>query len=204
VTLPRARTRRHAASRFFLLIQRELASENSGLDPPALPLTSELQVVNASDHCAYGTFQGVLLVNWRREVTQHDVKAVVAYRNQLLKRSFAGAIHMAEPGLPLPDQEGRRLARLGMESRTANRSAVALVIFGTGFAASAIRSLGTAIFSLRMGPPTRICANATDAAAWLVAQTADKVEVEALARACEALRQAGLALTAREPARFDS
>ena len=159
----------------------------SGSQPEA---PAPLEIVAASTHCAYGSFAGVLLVNWRLEVMHADVRAVVAYRNQLLKRSFAGAIHMAEPGLPLPDQEGRRLARLGMEARTVNRSAVALVIFGTGFGASAIRSLGTAIFSLRMGPPTRICSTTQDAAHWLTEKTDASLDAESLVRACEALRKA--------------
>lgn len=173
------------------LLDCDRTGENGDLDSPAQELDSELNIVSASERCAYGSFQGVLLVNWRREVLHADVRALVAYRNQLLKRVFCGAIHMAEPGLPLPDQEGRRLARVGMEARTKNRAGVAFVIFGTGFAASAIRSLATALFSLRMGPSTRICANPMDAAAWLVAQAAHDVQAEALARACEALRRTG-------------
>jgi hypothetical protein len=154
---------------------------------------AQLEVVGASAQCAYGSFQGVLIVDWRHEVLHAHVRAVVGYRNQLLKRGFCGAIHMAESGLPLPDSESRRLARLGMEARTANRASVALVIFGTGFGASAIRSLGTAIFSLGLGTSTRICASTSDAAAWLTEQSAEQVQAAALAEACEALRRAGAA-----------
>lgn len=158
---------------------------------PNTQVASELEIASASPHCAFGSFGGVLIVSWRREVLHADIRAVVAYRNQLLKRAFVGAVHMAEPNLPLPDAEGRRLARVGMETRTANRASVALVIFGTGFGASAVRSLGTAIFSLRMGPSTRICATTLDAASWLAEQSAVHVEGEALAKACEALRLVG-------------
>jgi hypothetical protein len=174
------------------LIDRRRVRRIDDVENAAEP-AAQLEIVGASAQCAYGCFQGVLLVDWRQEVVPAQVRTVVAYRNQLLKRGFKGAIHMAEPGLPLPDAESRRLARLGMEARTANRASVALVIFGTGFGASAIRSLGTAIFSLRFGPSTRICASTSDAATWLTDQSAEQVRAEALAEACEALRRAGAA-----------
>ena len=131
------------------------------------------------------------MVNWRREVILDDVRSVVAFRDRMLKGAFLGAIHLAEPGLQLPDEESRTLARSGMQARTGNGAPVALVIFGQGFGASAIRSVGTAIFALRAGPSTRIFSAALDASLWLAEQTADEVDAQALAEACDELRKAG-------------
>jgi hypothetical protein len=133
----------------------------------------------------------VLLVNWRQQVLLDDVKGVVLCRNQMMKQEFLGAIHMSEPGLPLPDDECRRWARRSIETRPDQRAVIALVIFGDGFGASAVRSVGTAIFVMRAGPPTRIFAQATDAASWLAEEVAANIDVAKLAGACQQLRGIG-------------
>jgi hypothetical protein len=150
-----------------------------------------LDVVRASATCAYARFEGVLLVNWRQQVLLDDVKSLVQCRNQMMKQEFLGAIHMSEPGLPLPDEECRRWARRSIETRPDQRAVIALVIFGDGFGASAVRSVGTAIFAMRSGPPTRIFAQATDAASWLAEEVAGKLDVAKLAGACQQLRGIG-------------
>ena len=154
------------------------------------PDAGMLEVVRASPTCAFGAFQGVLIANWRTEVRLSDVKGVVALRNRMMAHDFLGAVHIAEPGLPLPTEECRTEARVGLESRKGNPSPVALAILGTGFGASAIRSVGTAIFALRSGMPTRIFSSSEDAARWLCEALADRVEAHALAEACTQLRSA--------------
>ena len=144
--------------------------------------------MSASPTCAFGAFQGVLVANWRTEVRLADVKGVVALRNRMMAHDFLGAVHIAEPGLPLPSEECRTQARAGLESRKGNASPVALVILGTGFGASAIRSVGTAIFALRSGMATRIFSSSEDAGRWLCEELDDRVEALALAEACMQLR----------------
>lgn len=93
------------------------------------------------------------MVNWRTEVTREEVKAVLDLRSELIANgTFTDAMHVAEAGLPVPEDSTRQFARRGIEARRENRSAVALVILGKGVGASAIRSVGTAVFALRGRP----------------------------------------------------
>ena len=175
-----------------MLIAGALAGTIDNVHASVAQTTNSLDVVRASATCAYARFQGVLLVNWRQRVLLDDVKGLVACRDQMIKGEFFGAIHMSEPGLPLPDEACRRFARRSMEKRPDQRSAIALVIFGNGFGASAVRSLGTAIFALRSGPPTRLFAEAMEAASWLGEESGGRLDVQKVAAACQELRGIGL------------
>lgn len=155
--------------------------------PPSVEIAGE------SADCAFGSESGVLIASWRGDVGMESVQALVAYRNEMLKDRFVGAIHMAEESVRLPPAEIRAAARAGVESRGDVRHGIALIIFGSGFGASAIRSVATAIFTLRAGPPTRIFADVKSAALWL----SERVEPGALdagrlVSACESIRRAGL------------
>jgi hypothetical protein len=153
--------------------------------------SDKLEVVRASPKCALGRFGGLVLMNWRSEATHEGMKAAVDLRNEMLTSGvFRGAVHVVEAGLPLPDESLRQAARRAIEARQDNRSAIALVILGEGFAASAIRSVGTAIFALR-GAPTRLFASTAEAAKWMVEEMDAHEDAQALASACEALRAAG-------------
>lgn len=165
------------------------ATDTGGVGIPLVRNASGLEVACASTNCAFGRFQGYLVVSWRIRVHLADVKSVVAFRDEMLATDFRGAIHMAEPGLALPDEPSRRWAQRGMAHRTDKHSAVALVIFGTGFGASAIRSVSTAIFALRSGPPTRIFGVVPEAIEWLAEQAVDRVQTADFANACQELRR---------------
>jgi hypothetical protein len=185
----RTRCDRLQAQGCFLLIARQLAADNLSLrasvDQPSL----SLDVVRAAATCAYARFSGVLLVNWRRQVVLEDIKGVVNCRNQMMKQEFLGAIHISEPGLPLPDDECRAWARRAMEAGPQRRTAIALVIYGDGFGASAMRSVGTAVFALRSGPTTRIFGQVAEAAAWFVEEVECGLDPALLARTCQELRE---------------
>jgi hypothetical protein len=158
-----------------------------------VPKSSDsLDVVRASATCAYARFKGVLLVNWRRQVLLDDVKAVTLCRDQMLKQDFCGAIHLLEAGIPLPDDECRRWARRGIEARANHNPVIAVVIFGDGFGASAVRSVCTALFAMRAGPPMRVFAQPTDAAGWLAEETDRRLDVAELIGACQELRSIGV------------
>lgn len=149
-----------------------------------------LEVLSASPKFALARFGTLILVNWRTEVTHEDVKTVLDLRNGMIaSAAFSGAVHIAEAGLPVPGDSLRQFARRGIEARRENRSAIALVILGEGFGASAIRSVGTAVFSLR-GAPTRLFASTAEAATWMVEEMEAYEDAKALAAACEALRTA--------------
>lgn len=154
----------------------------------SLRTSDQLEVVSASSKCALARFGTLVLINWRTEVTHDDIKSVLDLRNEMIaSASFSGAVHMAEPGLPVPGDSLRQFARRGIEARRDNRSAIALVILGEGFGASAIRSVGTAVFALR-GAPTRLFAHTSEAAAWMVDEMEAYEDAKALVAACEALR----------------
>lgn len=156
----------------------------------SLRTSDPLEVVSASSKFAFARFGTLVLVNWRSEVTHDDVKTVLDVRNEMIANAaFSGAVHVAEAGLLVPGESIRQFAQRGLDARRQNRSAIALVILGEGFGASAIRSVGTAVFALR-GAPTRLFASTNEAATWMVEEMEAYEDANALAAACEALRTA--------------
>jgi len=154
----------------------------------SLRTSDQLEVVSASPKFALARFGTLILVNWRTLVTHEDVKAALDLRNEMIaSASFSGAVHVGEAGLPVPGEPLRQFAQRGIEARRQNRSAIALVILGEGFGASAIRSVGTAVFALR-GAPTRLFASTNEAAKWMVEEMEAYEDATALVAACEALR----------------
>lgn len=148
----------------------------------------KLEIVKASHNCVLASFQGVVIANWRTVVVSDDVIASISERNRMLTAgTFRGFIHIAEPGLPVPDEALRQTARRAIEDRLRNKSPIALVIIGEGFGASAIRSVGTAVFALR-GAPTRLFATTDEAASWLVDKMQARDELPALQEACREVR----------------
>jgi hypothetical protein len=103
--------------------------------------------------------------------------------------SFAGAIHIAEPHLQVPEEAIRQTARRALEARRQQEAAIAFVVLGVGFGASAIRSVGTAVFALRRAP-TRLFADTDTAVKWMVEEVQAHDDAAALAAACRALREA--------------
>jgi hypothetical protein len=147
-----------------------------------------LAIIKAAPTCVLASFEGVLIANWRTEVIAEDVTAAISERNRMLTAgTFRGFIHVAEPGLPVPDEALRQTARRAIEARQSNKSPIALVIVGEGFGASAIRSVGTAVFALR-GAPTRLFASTDEAASWLVEKIDTRDQLHALQEACRNVR----------------
>jgi hypothetical protein len=156
---------------------------------PARPANT-LEVVRASTTCALGRFGGLMLINWRTQVTHADIAAVVTLRDELLKTdSFSGAIHIAEASLPVPEEAVRRAAQRALETGREKAAAIAFVVLGVGFGASAIRSVGTAVFALRRAP-TRLFADTDTAVKWIVEEVGAHDDAQALAEACRVLRAA--------------
>lgn len=131
-----------------------------------------------------------MLINWRAQVTLADVRAVIQLRDELRKSNrFTGAIHIAEAGLPVPEESVRQTAQRAFEGRRDQAAAIALVVLGEGFGASTIRSVGTAVFALR-GIPTRLFADTDTAAKWLVEEMQAYGDESSLSAACRTLRAA--------------
>lgn len=151
---------------------------------------SGFELVGVSPTCAFGHTHGFVLADWRRAITLTDVLAVAALRDRLLEGRFRGAIHMAEAGLALPDEACRSAARDALEAHGHVTTPIGMIIFGTGFGASAIRSLGTAIFTLRAGRPTRVFSSIVSGADWMAESTGGEVQAATLTNACAALRGA--------------
>jgi hypothetical protein len=159
---------------------------------PSLASSTPLEIASvASDH-AFGVYGRILLVNWRTGVELPTVRALTTYRDGLVAKwgQLPGAIHLAEEGLALPTPEARSAAESSAGDAKNAAAACALVIYGTGFGASAVRSLGTAIFAFRQGPPTRIFSTVPDAISWLMRQVEIGVLYRRLVDACEELRAA--------------
>lgn len=154
--------------------------------PPSVEIASQ------SEGHAHGREGGILIASWRGDVTLPQVQSLLAFRDDMRKSLFLGAIHMAEEHIRLPPAEVRAAGRAGVESRVDVKPAIALVIFGSGFGASAMRSVGTAIFTIRAGPPTRIFSDVKSAALWLSERVAPAtLDTGRLVTACELIRRAG-------------
>jgi hypothetical protein len=156
---------------------------NASLPPPTF------HVERADLDYAFGSVGGVLIVSWRSHVALEAVKKLVVYRNALaIQGKLLAAIHIAEENMVLPSPEARKAAEQGVTDNRYRAPACALVVQGTGFAASAIRSLGTAIFALRRGPPTRMFGTVNEGAEWLLRNTDPGVNLRALLEACQKMR----------------
>jgi hypothetical protein len=152
---------------------------------------TDLHIARVADDHAFGSCAGTLLVNWRTSVELAAVQGLVQYRNGLTARGrLRGAIHIAEEGIALPSPEARAAAEASVRDAKNTAAACALVVFGSGFGASAVRSLGTAVFAFRQGPPTRLFATIPDAISWLMRQVEIGIVYRRLGEACEELRAA--------------
>jgi hypothetical protein len=158
----------------------------------SLASSTALEIASAASDHAFGSYGRILLVNWRTGVELPAVRALTTYRNGLVTRwgQLPGAIHLAEEGIALPSPEARSAAESSAGDAKNSAAACALVVFGSGFGASAVRSLGTAIFAFRQGPPTRLFATVPDAISWLMRQVEIGVLYRRLVDACEELRVA--------------
>jgi hypothetical protein len=158
---------------------------------PSSLLPPSLDIASTGPSHAFGSESGVLIACWRGEIEMEHVQNLLKYRDEMRKRHFVGAIHMGEEGLKLPPADVRAAGRAGVEARGDLKPGIALVIFGGGFGASAIRSVATAIFTLRAGPPTRIFSDSKSAALWMAERAAPlHLDAGRLVAACEAIRLA--------------
>jgi hypothetical protein len=64
------------------------------------------------------------------------------------------------------------------------------VVHGSGFTASAVRSIGTAVFAMRRGPPTRLFGTERDAVDWLLRNCEATVTSGQRLDACARIREA--------------
>jgi len=159
----------------------------------ATKVPSSVDIARADSECAYGSDAGVLIACWRGDIKVESVRQLLAYRDEMLKHHFIGAVHMVEEAVHLPPAEVRAAARAGVAARGNVRPGIAIIIFGSGFGAATLRSVGTAIFTLRSGPPTRILGDVKSAATWLSERVElGSVDPNSLALACESIRRAGV------------
>jgi hypothetical protein len=155
--------------------------------PPAT-----LHIASAEVDHAFGSLGSALIVSWRTHIALDAVKSLVEYRDGLgIARRLSAAIHIAEENVVLPNAEARAAAERGVTDSAYRAPVCALVVLGTGFGASAVRSIGTAIFALRRGPPTRMFADVNAGAEWLLRNADPGLTLRQLLAACEQMRNAG-------------
>ncbi len=148
----------------------------------------KLEVGGVAAEYAFGYLGSVLLVQWRTGVTLEGVQGVARYRDRLASAGrLMGALHVAEEGISMPAPHVRAEAAVALRNGT-RASACALVTTGSGFGASAVRSLGTALFAMRGGPPTRLFATIPDGFTWLVGKVQATASHGELVTAVEQLR----------------
>ena len=113
----------------------------------------------------------VLFVLWSASPTVEQAATLDSVSRSLIARyGHLSCIHVAHHEVPLPGDEARRVLQENAQLLTKHVTAVAVVLLGHGFWASAARAFVT---SLRWGGMTRlafpvhVCATVEDATQWL-------------------------------------
>lgn len=115
------------------------------LYPPDVPLAEHPGVVTVRG------YRNVAFVAWTGQATRAAAETVVQLMDRPevrgLRQSFVHVIHNR---LPLPDADARHVFMQSMKERASDLACVAIVVRGTGFWASAMRS---AVVGMRVFAP---------------------------------------------------
>jgi hypothetical protein len=149
-----------------------------------------LQLETENSIHSVGTLDNTLLVVWRDTPTLEAFKRVNAAAARLAERcpDGIGTFGVAPANMPLLGSAERKEASALLERFGGQLRAVASVIEGTGFAASATRSVMTAISVLARSPcPLKIFGSFDEGVDWYTARV--DIPPPALRQAIERMRQ---------------
>lgn len=152
------------------------------------------ELIDVRDGVALGQLGPLCIALWRDEVThpRFGRQATALSKVVAAHRGNAGFLCIIEPDSKPPNEELRRASASMIEGHGADLAFVAAVIEGTGFRASIVRSVLTAIalFLPRKKTKVRYFSNVMDAAQWGREQ-ADMPPAQEIVARVQALR-AGL------------
>jgi hypothetical protein len=144
--------------------------------------------------CRIAVLRNVMIVHWTSRATGTAAAKVAAAFEHVLERYPTGssAVHIISDKAGVPTPEGRAALMQIMTERATKIACVAVVVGGTGFWASAMRSFITGMrFMTPRNFEFRFHGTAAEALAWLPAQSAKvtgvAVDEKALARALESV-----------------
>lgn len=128
-----------------------------------------LDVLQVLPSIAIGAFANVHLCDYRGELTLEALEAANQHHRNLMTRfPRTFVLGQARPNLPLPVSQVRQRAAVLIEENRTHVEGSALVVDGTGFWASAARSVMTASFAIARQPyPSKCFATGVEAGTWL-------------------------------------
>jgi hypothetical protein len=155
----------------------------------ALP-TPRIYAADA-DHCL-GTYQNVILMNWRGEYPLSAIAAAERAHRDLLRQHPGGlaGFHIVESTSKVPSNEARKAAIEMLGWSRGETLCVAVVILGEGFFLSTLQSIAVSLFSLTARLPTGNCRTIEEGARFLAERVEEPtLHVPSLVAAVEAVRQ---------------
>lgn len=152
---------------------------------------SGLRVEHCTAATAAGSIENVHVAVYRGTLTPAELTSIHHAHLALLERFDKSAVlSVAEEGTPLPDAEVRELAGRYGDEVTPRVRCSSQVILGTGFWASAARSLITAMLWIRTGQyPVRVTDRIDDGCEFIAAANPKGPTAPELIRAVADLRR---------------
>lgn len=145
---------------------------------------------------AFGAWNNILVVIWRKETTPLGVETLGEYLQQLGAQypQGIGLCAVVEESAPPPSTAARKAMAKIMGTADMLRGSV-LIFDGTGFRAAIVRSFVAGLNMLTRFPfPHKVCASAQEAIPWLAEQVPGidgaATDARALLEAIGAIRQA--------------
>lgn len=137
--------------------------------PARRPSPASLAVLYSDPALAVGAYGPVHLCVYRDGLTAEGLEAANGHHQALMARHpRTFVLGMALPNLPLPPAEVRQRGAQLIQENGPHVEAAAMVLEGSGFWASAVRSVMTASFALARQPyPSKAFATGLDAATWI-------------------------------------
>ncbi|MCB9659467.1 MAG: hypothetical protein H6726_17615 [Sandaracinaceae bacterium] len=157
------------------------------------PSPASLTVLHQDATLSVGAYANVHLCVYRGELTLSGLETANDHHRALMARHPRTLVlGLAQHNLPLPSAEVRQRGAHLIDENGSHVLAAAMVLAGTGFWASAVRSVMTASFALARQPyPSKAFATGVEAGEWLSRFDAGTVfGPEALAQALERLERA--------------
>jgi hypothetical protein len=139
--------------------------------------SATLTVAHVDPALVVGAYGPVHLCVYRDALTSEGLEIANSHHRALMSRfPRTFVLGAAQSNLPLPPSDVRQRGAELIDENQAHVEAAAMVLQGTGFWASAVRSVMTASFAIARQPyPSKAFATGAEAAAWLTSFAAGAV-----------------------------
>lgn len=126
--------------------------------------------------CAFYGWRNIVIACWSKQATGPTMQRLARVREKIDREHPEGVsvVYLIANGAGLPTEEARAVAGELMERYRDKRATLAVVVFGEGFWASAMRAANTGVHAqLRSSVPFRTLNDVEEVVSWLPAQHED-------------------------------